>query len=615
MPTWTPLCRCMQLYCEPYFTAINFWRKYQNVSLLENRILVVEMMAKILADYTQSTETYVFKLAYENADCELLPQVISSAGLAFIEGGDRRVFENARSLVPDSMFNKCGIFFQTNVLKPVAGFSEELLASSNLETRRSVIEALELLFRLPEEAGKVKIVFRQLNTLPESTEESEMSLFHPFPESALSVPGKRFVEFLVDSCNDVSNKAATPKQSTEQQATKDPTTNGERKKRRNSGAERTLDFSPAKKAKKPTSGRKAKKSEAVESEPVEWTTDHPSVGTNVAFYFSVVKGKRNVQSLFEGKVTKYAPPSAPEEKDQLYHIVWEDGDEEDYDERQLQKGRALYNKVARRGDDGESSNQKEAAAEEAEFTLEEPQVLAVESQPQHESDSSSDLEPKSEQKNASAVEAVSLEEVATKEEEEEVEWTKDHPAVGTKVAAYFGSGRSKRLYKGEVTQYAPPSKEGADDQLYRIGWEDGDEEDYDEKQLKRGIALFEEDASGALQGGSSSKKNGRRRSSSKSSAQQTPGVDGTDEAAVSQDLNSSLPPSTPVVGNASSFTQAIEEAAAGSRKEEPIESSTQQAEVVDDEDSKDTDGILAELNTSEIIDDVLVPDPLDAMDE
>lgn len=610
MPTWTPLCRCMQLYCEPYFTAINFWRKYQQVPLLENRIHVVETMAKILTEYTQTTETYVFKLAYENSDCELLPQVISSAGLAYVEGGDRRVFENARSLVPDSMFNKCGLFFQRNVLKPVAGFTEELLATSNLETRRSVVEALELLFRLPEEAGKAKIVFRQLNTLPESTEDSELSLFHPFPESGLSMEGRRFAEFLFDSRNDVLNTnsaaATTPKQSTTQQATNALAANDENKKRRSSGVERTLEFSPAKKAKKPSSGKKEKKKSAIESDPVEWTVDHPSIGTNVAFYFITGKGKRIVQSLFMGKVTKYAPPSTPEAKDQLYHIYWEDGDEEDYDESQLKKGRALYSKVARRE---ESSDHKKEETEEAELNLEEPRVNAVESEPQHESHSN-DLEPKPELEAVFGGEVVAKEEenMAKEEEEEEVVWTKDHPSVGTKVAAYFGSGRRKQLFKGEITQYAPPSKEGADDQLYRVGWEDGDQEDYDEQQLKEGIALFEEDARGALQGRSSSKKNGRRRSSSKPPANQTPG---TDQAIGSQDL----PPSTPVVTNACSLTQAIEEAAASHGKEELNESSTQQAVVVEDGDSNDTDAILAELNTSEIVDDVVVPDPLDAMDE
>ncbi len=35
--------------------------------------------------------------------------------------------------------------------------------------------------------------------------------------------------------------------------------------------------------------------------------------------------------------------------------------------------------------------------------------------------------------------------------------------------------------------YAPPSKEGRNDQLYHILWEDGDEEDYGELELRKGL--------------------------------------------------------------------------------------------------------------------------------
>ena len=37
----------------------------------------------------------------------------------------------------------------------------------------------------------------------------------------------------------------------------------------------------------------------------------------------------------------YAAPTSPKARDQLYHIVWDDGDEQDFDEDELKAGLAL----------------------------------------------------------------------------------------------------------------------------------------------------------------------------------------------------------------------------------------------------------------------------------
>ena len=42
-----------------------------------------------------------------------------------------------------------------------------------------------------------------------------------------------------------------------------------------------------------------------------------------------------------GTVAVYAPPTSPKARDQLYHIVWDDGDEQDFDELELKAGLAL----------------------------------------------------------------------------------------------------------------------------------------------------------------------------------------------------------------------------------------------------------------------------------
>ncbi len=47
-PTWIPLCTTMQIYCEPYFTAVERWRNYSNHQLLTNRISLIEIADRML---------------------------------------------------------------------------------------------------------------------------------------------------------------------------------------------------------------------------------------------------------------------------------------------------------------------------------------------------------------------------------------------------------------------------------------------------------------------------------------------------------------------------------------------------------------------------------------
>jgi len=82
-----------------------------------------------------------------------------------------------------------------------------------------------------------------------------------------------------------------------------------------------------------------------------WFPYHCSVGNNVAAYFEVSgRGKkRKRKKCFVGKVVKYARPTKTWENDQLYHILWEDNDEEDYDEEEYENGRDLYSKMVLSG--------------------------------------------------------------------------------------------------------------------------------------------------------------------------------------------------------------------------------------------------------------------------
>jgi len=84
-----------------------------------------------------------------------------------------------------------------------------------------------------------------------------------------------------------------------------------------------------------------------QEDEVVWQNYHWSIGTNVAAYFEVGgRGKkRKRKRLFLGEVVKYAKATENWKDDQLYHILWEDNDEEDYDWDDFKKGRELYNEM------------------------------------------------------------------------------------------------------------------------------------------------------------------------------------------------------------------------------------------------------------------------------
>lgn len=111
--------------------------------------------------------------------------------------------------------------------------------------------------------------------------------------------------------------------------------------------------SSAKKA-KTTAAAAAGKSSTDNDEPV-WVTMHSVIGTKVCAYFPCASNdpdgvyppsKRNAKGKkfkpYDGEVTKFAYESAPGENDQLYHVVWEDGDEEDLFQAEFDEAKELF---------------------------------------------------------------------------------------------------------------------------------------------------------------------------------------------------------------------------------------------------------------------------------
>jgi hypothetical protein len=560
MPAWIPLCKCMQKYCESYFTAIERWRNCKDEELLKNRIILIETAFKILSDYSQNQETFEFDLLYDNLDAVLEPEVVPTAGKHYVYGGDKVAYEAAKRLVPELIFNRIGIFFQQNLLKAMAGWGESVLSSANEETRKYVILAIEKLLRLPANAGKGYFVIRPLN------DEGKQRMF---PSVSLSVNGRAFVELLIESKDLTLNSNNNAKNSS--------STHSPDSKKRKSIDENTTSSSKKKKKARNTSKSSAARSigEEDEEDP-QWTTDHTSVGNKVAAFFPVPRTHPPEQRIFTGEVVSYAPPSKPKANDQLYHIVWEDGDEEDYEEYQYQNALKLYRKQFPHSESTNSSPQKktkivnensdnhndEAVSmdegnsitllndpvqrspnkemNEHVSTIEESETISgrrsrssrtsarvsVYNEEDEESVSPS-VSPTTSRRNSQSRKSREQRSNTSKNNKKnnsrkgkrgtrsssndnnhdddddvmiiedndtnsmkELPWTEDHPVVGTLVAGVFSVNQQNKIYQGRVLRYCPPSAEGKKDHLYHIKWEDSDEEDYDDKQLERGKNLY-----------------------------------------------------------------------------------------------------------------------------
>jgi hypothetical protein len=510
----------MQKYCEPYFTAVERWRHYAAANLINNRVQLLETAERILSEYSQNPDVYEFSLMYEHSEVELLPEVEPIAGKAFVFGGDKEAFEASRKLVPPELFNRIGMFLQVGLLKSIAGFNDTYLATCNQETRKTVIDCLERIFRLPEEAGTVKFLFREVVKANDGDNHDEpvpSAKFKVYPTSTMSGDGKSFVHYLLQSqashnnnegespnkqrntgqkyqefkdtlsprspkvqsknnspqkkANSTSSspqKATTSRKRSSSSATKSSSTSEKPRKRQkttsakkinqqkeNSKAE--INKPKLRKASKRVSYRETngheeevaseyeednleddveeevevEKEKSTDEEEPEWiTADHPIIGKHVANIFQVSDDENpsahpKKSKIFYGTVTKYAPPSKPKKKDQLYHIQWEDGDEQDFDEQEYLTALDIY-------------------------------------------------------------------EINSK-------WITDpaHPMIGWKVANYFvlphqKLGTDYTLFEGKVIKYCPATNPKKRDQLYHILWEDGDEEDYDESQLISGRQIYDE---------------------------------------------------------------------------------------------------------------------------
>lgn len=487
MPTWVPLRAGMQQYCEPYYAAIHAWRKYDHKIVL-NRIQLLVAIAGILDDFSQARDHHEVKLSYEYQGSVLLPEKVPTAGVEYLNGGDLIAFEVSKALVPAAIFKKCGAIFQGLLLFPIAGHSEALLATANRSTRASALRALATLLRLPEEAGLGKLTVHK-----HGLDDEGMDYVCP---TGLLDRAAAFAAFLRDSADagylqhqQMTNKRPRPSRAV---------------------------------------GQEEKAKDAI----IPWTKMHKSVGTKVAAYFTVgpaVVSSSSTSSststseglqrkLFHGTIVSYAPPSSSKVRDQLYHIVWdEDDDEEDYDELQMLKAVELFASTSGWTEEHSMVGRKVAAY----FSMPDRRLfqgtVAKYSPPSAEEEGDQLYHIIWEDGDEEDYDETQLQGgLALYHDLFETVWLKDHASVGTKVAAYFplpSMRKKRRVFTGRVTKFSPPSNAEEGDQLYHVVWEDGDEEDYDEQQLVEGKRLYQEAVVGGGEEGKTRRSSGRTQES------------------------------------------------------------------------------------------------------
>lgn len=352
----------VQTYCIPYYTAVRNWSNAENLEIISNRFNLLQAIGRAV-DTIFETENSLQKCCivfesleeFEHQQEELFKKQTSKS--------DIEIYEDAKKLVPESCFNSLGLFFQSNLIDPFTS-RHHLSNKHHQNDLENCLRCVDRVLTISNQAGKGRLLINE-----------HVDIMGNCPTVDTIIQLVQHVNNM-NRCsmnNYIGNsKTARPIKNNNREAAKLPT-----------------DF----------------------SSHIDWTTQHESIGTKIAAYFPPDK------CPYYGEVVKYAAPSKPGKNDQLYHIIYNDGDEEDYDEKEYQAGIRLYNEL-------------------------------------------------------------------------NMKWVSEHDSIGAKVAAYFDSNGKEKLFRGEVVKYCYPSTEFANDQLYHIQWEDGDEEDYDEQQLQKAKKLF-----------------------------------------------------------------------------------------------------------------------------
>jgi len=219
-------------------------------------------------------------------------------------------------------------------------------------------------------------------------------------------------------------------------------------------------------------GKSSKKSKSTNA-PTEasssgdrWRTrGHEWIGREVRRDFGT-------HGMVSGTITKWLTAGKNPKKDPaLWHVVMDDGDEEDLEEYEVKEAFKLFKTGLNTGtdeDEGSTEDEQEDKNEEE--------------------DDDQDDDAEEEEEDADATEDEDEDEA----EEETLDWlTTGHGWIGKKVRRDYGKGKGTNI--GKVTKWvqagADPAKDPA---MWHVVFEDGDEEDLEEVEADEAIKGHQE---------------------------------------------------------------------------------------------------------------------------
>lgn len=342
----------MQIYCEPYFTCI--LRAYQDMDILKNRLLLFNTVDHIIRNSLRNEKYIEYDIIVDHPNVSLEKEVVPTCGRAYVPGGDEIVFRTTSEIMPSKrLFQLAGLFFQSTLLKSLTGINKDHLIATNSLSWTSVIKLIEKVFRLPNAAGNGYIFYRTSDTPFGTLIGSNNELYGSY--SLVPFEGhleKLYSDMVSLHSGKSENTPVKPKPVPRSQEVKTevaheppkPKASGNKRSPSNATAAVATLASKRTRREKPKVEEEEEEEEELrneagddDDEPIQWTTDHSSVGTKVAWKFFDEYGKG---VYFDGEIVKYAPPL--EEEPALFHVVWSDGDEQDMDEKEIEAAKRHY---------------------------------------------------------------------------------------------------------------------------------------------------------------------------------------------------------------------------------------------------------------------------------
>ncbi len=475
-PTWLPLKSYMQKYCEPFFVAVERWRNTESDNILINRVHIVDTIIDLYETFAQSQSNYIFNLQVDQPNIPLLAEVIPTAGKEYCSNGDKKAFESSKQFVPNYLFHRIGVYFQS-LLRHMAGKNDSFLKNSNPIIRKSIENCIDKLLRLSDTSGLIHIIYKIIDhkSIYEVNEDdyNEKNCNFIYPVKDLSANGHTFLNTLLQSRTSKSYNGSFLKD------TNDDDNNDNRQhknriktiklKKQHSRYDNDDDDSSEEEEVVVVNPKKTSKIVRIDAPPPKGShkdSKVPKYGgksprTAVpSSSSSIAEGSRKSARSTAGSRRRYGESSEEDEHD-------EDSQDEDdeNDRRSSSTGKkSLFNPPAK--------------------TVSKPPPKTIPNIPQNKASNNGKKASSAKKKKGKSPASSS---------------SSVYDAIGTKVATYLFVPNSQvnppevRLYVGEIVDIIPPTKPNIKDQKYIAKWyDDKDQEEYilDIKAFENAIDLY-----------------------------------------------------------------------------------------------------------------------------